>query len=118
MIASAPGMPTLLYCDVDGADRTHELAGQPVLIGRAADCGIRSDDPRMSRQHARITFDGQTVWVEDLGSANGVFVGRDRVSVAALPAGEVALVGSLLIQVLGPQGALPPTGGVHNQLSH
>ncbi len=111
-------MPTLLYCDVDGVDRTYELGPQPVMIGRAADCGIRSDDPRMSRQHARISFDGQAIWVEDLGSANGVFVGRDRVNVAPLPTGEVALVGSLLIQVLGAQGALPPTGGVHAQLSH
>ena len=83
-------MPTLLYCDVDGVDRTYELGSGPVVIGRAADCGIRSDDPRMSRQHARIYFDGQSTWVEDLGSANGVFVGRDRVSVASLPPGEVA----------------------------
>ena len=118
MLASRPGMPTLLYCDVDGVDRTYELGPQPAIIGRAADCAIRSDDPRMSRQHARVTFDGNAIWVEDLGSANGVFVGRDRVSVAPLPASEVALVGSLLIQVLGPQGALPPTGGVHAQLSH
>src|SRR5690606_33120095 len=28
------------------------------------------------------------------------------------------LVGSILVQVLGPQGPLPPTGGVHAQLSH
>ncbi len=111
-------MPTLLYCDVDGVDRTFELGPHPVTIGRATDCQIRSDDPRMSRQHARVFFDGQQCWIEDLGSANGVFVGRDRVSRAAIPPGEVALVGSILVQVLGPQGPLPPTGGVHAQLSH
>ncbi len=111
-------MPTLLYCDVDGVDRTFELGPHPVTIGRATDCQIRSDDPRMSRQHARLFFDGQQCWIEDLGSANGVFVGRDRVSRAAVPPGEVALVGSILVQVLGPQGPLPPTGGVHAQLSH
>ncbi|MBZ0232934.1 MAG: FHA domain-containing protein, partial [Deltaproteobacteria bacterium] len=111
-------MPTLLYCDVDGVDRTFELGPHPVTIGRATDCAIRSDDPRMSRQHARMFFDGQQCWIEDLGSANGVFVGRDRVSRAAVPPGEVALVGSILVQVLGPQGPLPPSGGVHAQLSH
>ena len=111
-------MPTLLYCDVDGVDRTYELGPTPIVIGRATDCAIRSDDPRMSRHHARVFFDGTQCWIEDLGSANGVFVGRDRVSQAVVPPGEVALVGSILVQIVGAQGALPPTAGVHAQLSH
>ena len=68
MLASRPGMPTLLYCDVDGVDRTYELGPQPAIIGRAADCAIRSDDPRMSRQHARVVFRGGGYAIVDNGS--------------------------------------------------
>ena len=54
----------------------------------------------MSRQHARIFTDGEQCWVEDLNSANGVFVGFERVTRAPIPPGEVVVIGSLLVQVL------------------
>ena len=73
-------VPTLVYSDVDGLDRSVEIGHDPVLVGRSGECSIRSDDPRMSRVHARFYIDGGTLWIEDLGSANGVFVGFDRVS--------------------------------------
>ena len=110
-------MPTLLYCDVDGVDRTVQIGPQPVLIGRAVDCAIRSEDPRMSRQHARLWAEGEQCWVEDLGSANGVFVGFERVQRAPVPPGEVVVIGSLLVQVLGPNGVVPPPPSVTAQLS-
>src|SRR5262245_38962889 len=110
-------MPTLLYVDVDGVDRTYQIGPQPVVVGRAVDCAIRSEDPRMSRQHARIFADGEQCWVEDLGSANGVFVGFERVTRAPIPPGEVVVIGSLLVQVLGPNGVVPPPPSVTAQLS-
>ncbi len=45
------------------------------LIGRAPDAEIRIESPKVSRRHARITVDGDTAVVEDLGSKNGTFVG-------------------------------------------
>src|SRR2546423_14864073 len=110
-------MPTLLYVDVDGVDRTFQIGAQPIVIGRAVDCAIRSEDPRMSRQHARIFTEGEQCWVEDLNSANGVFVGFERVSRAPIPPGEVVVIGSLLVQVLGPNGVVPPPPSVTAQLS-
>jgi pSer/pThr/pTyr-binding forkhead associated (FHA) protein len=110
-------MTTLLYCDVDGLDRTFELGLQPIVVGRAVECAIRSDDPRMSRQHARLYVDGDHAWVEDLSSANGVWVGHERVSRAPIPPGEVVVIGSLLLQVLAPGGLAGTPGGVHGQLS-
>src|SRR4051812_1184199 len=111
-------MPTLVYCDVDGVDRAVELAGAPVTVGRAADCLIRSDDPRMSRQHARFSVENGMVWVEDLGSANGVWLGAQRVQKAPVPPAEVVVVGSLLMQVhdpMVPEAIASP--GAHTQLS-
>ena len=50
------------------------------LIGRAPDAEIRIESPKVSRRHARITVDGDTAVVEDLGSKNGTFVDDHRVT--------------------------------------
>jgi DNA-binding winged helix-turn-helix (wHTH) protein len=49
------------------------------LIGRAPDAYVRIKSPKISRRHARITVDGESAVVEDLGSKNGTFVGDVRV---------------------------------------
>ena len=54
------------------------------LVGRAADCALRFDDPALSGQHARLEVgDGGTVNVEDLSSENGTFLNEERISAAA-----------------------------------
>jgi DNA-binding winged helix-turn-helix (wHTH) protein len=50
------------------------------LIGRAPDAHIRIESPKVSRWHAKITVDGDSALVEDLGSKNGTFVGDVRVN--------------------------------------
>jgi hypothetical protein len=109
-------MPTLAYCDVDGVDRACELGPAPVVVGRSPECTIRSDDARVSRHHARFWFDGAYVWVEDLASANGVWVGPQRITRSPVPIGELVVAGSLLLR-LDPH--LPPQAqpGLHTQLS-
>jgi DNA-binding winged helix-turn-helix (wHTH) protein len=49
------------------------------LVGRAPEAHIRIESPKVSRNHARITVDGDTAVVEDLGSKNGTFVGDSRI---------------------------------------
>jgi hypothetical protein len=53
--------------------------GGEVVIGRATDCDIVLDDALVSRHHARITVRTEGVFVEDLLSANGVYVNGMRV---------------------------------------
>ncbi|MEZ4367436.1 MAG: FHA domain-containing protein [Kofleriaceae bacterium] len=113
-------MPTLVYSDVDGVERAFPLGREPVTIGRAVDCTIRSDDPRMSRQHARISWTDDGVWVEDLGSSNGVYVGLDRVQRgqrALVPVGELLVVGSIVMQLAPTGSTLPPPMGTHGTLA-
>src|SRR5436305_2078236 len=57
-------MATLVYSDVDGIDRSFALGQDPITVGRAAECAIRSDDPRVSRLHARFFLDAGKLWVE------------------------------------------------------
>src|SRR4030095_1862269 len=93
-------MPTLTYYDFDKVERTVELGTEPVLIGRAVECQIRTEDAVVSRRHARIVYDGTEYWVEDLGSLSGVYVGTEKVARARVLPGEPIVMGSLVIRML------------------
>src|SRR5215813_1551441 len=110
-------MATLVYSDADGVDRSFALGSDPVVVGRAAECAIRSDDPRVSRMHARFYVDQGALWVEDLGSSNGIYVGPNKVQRAPVPTAEIILVGSLMIRLLPASGTLPPPMGLHGTLA-
>src|SRR5437764_14663369 len=110
-------MATLVYSDADGIDRSFALGGDPIVVGRAAECAIRSEDPRVSRMHARFFLDQGALWVEDLGSSNGIYVGPNKVQRAPVPIGEIVLVGSLMIRLLPASGTLPPPMGLHGTLA-
>ncbi len=110
-------MATLVYTDVDGVDRSFSLGHDPVMVGRAADCAIRSEDPRVSRMHARFFLEHGTLWVEDLGSSNGIYVGPQKVQRAPVPIGEIVLIGSLMIRLLPANGTMPPPIGLHGTLA-
>ncbi len=45
-----------------------------LLLGRSEECGICLSDTGVSRRHASLRVAPEGVWIEDLGSQNGVFV--------------------------------------------
>ena len=59
--------------------RDHTLTAERVVIGRALTCEVVIEDPLVSRQHALIRIGPDEVLVEDLGSANGVYVNNVRI---------------------------------------
>jgi pSer/pThr/pTyr-binding forkhead associated (FHA) protein len=74
-----PKFPALLILGntqlVISFDKNH-----PVYLGRSKQSTIRLDNPDISAQHARIGFDNNEFWVEDLGSTNGTFVNQQQIS--------------------------------------
>jgi len=56
------------------------LGSSPIIIGRAPDATIVLDDDFVSTHHARLTPNGNHWIVEDLGSTNGTWIDRTRVS--------------------------------------
>lgn len=55
--------------------QTEELhEGESVVAGRSTKCDIVLDDDLASREHLRLTLRGGQVFVEDLGSRNGLLV--------------------------------------------
>jgi len=49
-------------------------------IGRSDDNAVVITDEGVSRFHARLLFDNGSLWLQDAGSRNGVFVNDVRIS--------------------------------------
>lgn len=65
------------------------------VIGRSADCQLSLEDPLVSRRHALLGVGPEGVFVEDLGSRNGVFVNGVRIQArTALGNGDRLTVGT------------------------
>ena len=62
----------------DGGVRAHPIRGQEVTIGRGADADLVLDDPKVSRHHARVKFDGTDYRVLDLNSTNGTYLANAK----------------------------------------
>lgn len=65
---------------VEGEDQGVELAlpedGAPSVVGRGAHCALALADADVSREHVRVERRGGAVWVRDLGTKNGTWVGE------------------------------------------
>ena len=76
------------------------LGTQPVLIGRADDSTLVLTDDYASSRHARISPRGPDWFVEDLGSTNGTYLDRSKVTTAVrVPIGTPVHVGKTVIEL-------------------
>ena len=60
--------------------RSELLGSENVVVGRAAEVDLVLSHPEVSRRHCRILFEGETWFVEDLGSQRGTAVNGNRIS--------------------------------------
>eukprot|EP00475_Leptophrys_vorax_P020754 TRINITY_DN28489_c0_g1_i2.p1 TRINITY_DN28489_c0_g1~~TRINITY_DN28489_c0_g1_i2.p1 ORF type:complete len:119 (+),score=3.71 TRINITY_DN28489_c0_g1_i2:102-458(+) len=58
----------------DKANVKHVKLLPVTLIGRSTECNLKIASSQVSRTHCRITLGTDSVFVEDLGSANGTIV--------------------------------------------
>lgn len=76
------------------AGQFFEVRGPECLIGRDPDADVRLDDAGISRRHAKILNRGDGRYLlEDLGSANGTFVGGKPVGRHELVTGDRIQIG-------------------------
>ncbi len=71
----------------------HDLDAGRIVIGRTPDNDIQIPSRFVSRHHAQITADAQSVMLEDLNSTNGMFVGSNRIKQHRLRDGDVVQLG-------------------------
>ena len=74
-----------------------------VLIGRNRACTIKLNLPSVSRQHAKIVFEGGSFWLSDLGSSNGTHLNQEPIRRARITIGDVIHCGEFMIRVLSIQ---------------
>ena len=76
------------------------LGSQPVLIGRADDSTLVLTDDYASTRHARLSPRGSEWYVEDLGSTNGTYLDRAKVTTAVrVPMGTPVRIGKTVIEL-------------------
>jgi hypothetical protein len=63
------------------------LPDVPTVLGRSPEAHLQVADPWISSMHAMFEWRGQDVWVIDLESRNGTYIGDERVHEAKLEPG-------------------------------
>jgi small-conductance mechanosensitive channel len=88
----------LFVSDGSGAGVTIPLSERPSTIGRAQTCDVQLADAQASKEHARITWDGATYIIEDLGSSFGTLVNGEKVDRRRLqPLDRIAIGGTVMV---------------------
>lgn len=91
---------SLVLVQRDGSMRELPLQQRSrVVFGRQADCQVRLPDAAVSRQHCELVLDSGTPVLKDLGSSNGTYVNRRRVSQTELAAGDLIAIGPFVFVV-------------------
>ena len=86
--------------------------GQPVVVGRAADCLVRVDAASVSKRHADFTLSGDTITLRDLGSHNGTKLrGTPIVGATTLAFGDEVQIGPATVAAvaIGKRGGTSST---------
>ncbi len=90
---------SLILVKPDGSSQDIPLKKPRMLIGRGDDAALRMNSPGVSRQHCEVQMDESRLAVKDLGSSNGTFVNRRRITQTELVAGDVLSLGEFVFVV-------------------
>ena len=86
---------------VGGDAKTTEIKLRlPTIIGRGRGATLTLPHALVSRQHCEIYEAGGQLYVRDMGSLNGTFVGNEPITEAALPPGELLTVGAVTFRAI------------------
>ena len=75
-----------------------EVVGEVMTIGRDSDADVTLDDPSVSRRHATLSQVNSQFFIEDLGSTNGTYLNKKRISIHVLKNGDLIQVGHFAIR--------------------
>ena len=99
-----PGGYRLRFAGPGGVVSLDVARSGVVVVGRGEDADARLDEPSISRRHAQFVV-GETLQIEDLGSANGTRVRDHDVAPGErcdVQSGDVVSFGDVLCSVQGP----------------
>jgi len=100
---SAPRDPRdacLIVIYGDDLGRRVPLGMEPVVIGRSSKCEVQVDQESVSRNHCRISYNGKTYSIRDLGSTNGTYVNDELVDEINMRDGDQLKVGRTILKFI------------------
>lgn len=90
---------TLVLVSEEGKSQEVALKRPLNVIGRQTDVAIRIPSQNVSRHHCEVSIADHKVVIKDLGSSNGTFVNKKRVTQTDLKPGDKISVGGKVFVV-------------------
>lgn len=81
-------VPKTWYCLLQNGDQI-KLDKDTMVIGRSRTCDVVIPSAKVSRQHASLARAGDDYFIEDLGSANGVWLRGEKITRVKVAPGDV-----------------------------
>lgn len=87
-------------------NQTFEVPNEGLTFGReGGKADVQVKDNGVSKSHARVYADGEAWFLEDLGSANGTYLGDDRLAAPTeIMPNDVISMSKTRFEVIGPVG--------------
>ena len=87
-------------------NKTFEVPNEGLTFGReGGKADVQVKDNGVSKSHARVYADGEAWFLEDLGSANGTYLGEDRLAAPTeIMPNDVISMSKTRFEVVGPVG--------------
>jgi hypothetical protein len=86
--APAPEPPKVWFCTLQNGESI-KLDKDTMIIGRSRTCDIVIPSAKVSRQHASLARVNEEYFIEDLGSANGVWRAGEKITRVKVMPGDV-----------------------------
>lgn len=94
----APTRATVVEGDANKG-KTFQL-GSELVIGRSDKCQLVLEDTYVSQMHARLFPKGEGIMLEDLGSTNGTYLNRQRItSTTEVQRGDRVKIGKTVLEM-------------------
>lgn len=74
-----------------------EVTDDETYIGRSKQCTIVLKSQRVSRKHASITREADGYYINDLGAANGIWAGTEKINRERIVSGAEYIIGDVLL---------------------
>jgi hypothetical protein len=101
-------VPQIVVLNGTRAGSVFVLPDVPTVIGRSPEAHLQVLDPWISSMHAMFERRGDALWVVDLESRNGTFIGDERVTEAAVQVGMAIRFGRTEVRVTEEASDSPP----------
>jgi pSer/pThr/pTyr-binding forkhead associated (FHA) protein len=116
-------MRTVTFLVLEGVDkgRVYKDLPIPVTIGREEGNGLRLNDERVSRFHAKVQIEDGDIILTDLDSTNGTRVNGSAIQIRRLRAGDQVSIGRTMLlfgtmeEIAARRSVSPVSNGGHVQ---